>query len=143
MKPKTIKTFYWVVTILYSLFFLMDGVMGIMQIEEGQEIMRHLGYPVYVLTILGVAKFLGALAILQTKSRMLKEWAYAGFTFHFLGACASRIFVGDHIGLILSPLIFLTVMFISYFLWKKVERMKAEQTRIEHSFMIAPAGLRV
>ena len=125
MKPKTIKILYWAVTILYCLFFLMDGVMGMMRIEQGKEIMVHLGYPIYVMTILGVAKFSGALAILQGRFITLKEWAYAGFTFHFIGAFASRAFAGDSIGLIISPLIFMTLMFISYFLWKKMEALKA------------------
>ncbi len=125
MKPRTIKTLYWTVTILYCLFFLMDGVMGMMRIEQGKEIMAHLGYPVYVMTILGVAKVSGALAILQGRFSTLKEWAYAGFTIHFIGACASRAFAGDSIGLILSPLIFMAFLFLSYFLWKKVEQYKA------------------
>jgi hypothetical protein len=125
MKPKTIKILYWAVTILFCLFFLMDGVVGMMRIEQGKEIMVHLGYPVYVMTILGVAKFSGALAILQGKFKTLKEWAYAGFTFHFIGACASRAYAGDSIGLIISPLIFMTLMFISYFLWKKMEALGA------------------
>src|SRR5258706_15905418 len=109
MKPKTTKILYWAVTILFTLFFLMDGVMGMMRVEQGREIMIHLGYPVYLMTILGVAKFTGALAIVQGKFPTLKEWAYAGFTFHFIGACASRAFAGDSIGLIVSPLIFMAI----------------------------------
>ncbi|AHM62755.1 hypothetical protein D770_22540 [Flammeovirgaceae bacterium 311] len=119
MKPRTIRLLYRSITTIFALFFLMDGAMGIMQIEEGQEIMRHLGYPVYVLTILGIAKASGAIALLQTKYSLLKEWAYAGFTFHFLGACLSRAFVGDSAGLVLSPLMFMGVMFLSFYLWKK------------------------
>lgn len=122
MKPRTIKILYWSTTLLFALFFLMDGAMGIMQIEEGKEIMRHLGYPVYVLTILGIAKVSGAVALLQTKYSLLKEWAYAGFTFHFLGACLSRAFTGDSAVLVLSPLMFMGVMFISYYFWKRTEQ---------------------
>jgi hypothetical protein len=103
---------------------LMDGVMGIMRVEEGQEIMRHLGYPVYIMTILGTAKILGAIGILQNIFKTLKEWAYAGCTFHFLGASASRAYVGDGAFLITFPLILLAMMFVSYFLWKKLEKAK-------------------
>jgi hypothetical protein len=122
MKPRTIRILYRSITILFALFFLMDGAMGIMHVEEGQEIMRHLGYPVYVLTILGIAKVSGALALLQTKYSLLNEWAYAGFTFHFLGACLSRAFIGDSAGLVLSPLVFMGVMFLSYYFWKRTEK---------------------
>ena len=124
MKPKTIKVIYWIVTILFSLFMLYSGISEVMQIEQGKEIMKHLGYPIYVNTIIGVAKILGELAILQWKFKTLKEWAYAGFTIDIIGASASFYFAGDGIVATLMPFIFLAVMFISYFLWKKVERIK-------------------
>ena len=119
MKNRKLKFTYWVSTLLFCIFFLFDGDMGMIQIEEGQKIMIHLGYPVYFLSILGVAKFFGALAILQDKFSLLKEWAYAGFTFHFIGACISRAAVADGWVLIISPLFFLGFMLISYLLWKK------------------------
>ena len=122
MKPKTIKIIYWAVIILFSLFMLFSGVSELMQTEQAKEIMKHLGYPVYVNTIIGVAKILGALAILQWKFKTLKEWAYAGFTIDFIGASTSFYFAGDGILMILSPFIFLAVMFLTYFLWKKVEK---------------------
>lgn len=117
---KKIKITYWIVTSLFCLFMLMDGVMGIMRVEEGQEIMRHLGYPIYIMTILGTFKILGGIGILQNNFKTLKEWAYAGCTFHFLGASASRAYGGDSIILIISPLLFLSFMLVSYFLWKKI-----------------------
>ena len=119
---KKIKVTYWIVTSIFCLFLLMDGVTGIMRVEEGQEIMRHLGYPVYIMTILGTFKILGGIGIFQNKFKTLKEWAYAGCTFHFLGAAASRAYGGDSFILIISPLLFMAFMFISYFLWKKTER---------------------
>ena len=121
MKPKTIKIIYWIITIIFSLFMLFSGVSEIMQTEQGKEAMKHLGYPIYVNTIIGVAKILGTLAILQRKFRTLKEWAYAGFTIDFIGASASIYFTGDGIVMALFPMIFLAVMFISYYLWKKLK----------------------
>ena len=126
MKPKTTKTLYWVVTILFSLFMLMDGIAGVMRVEEGKEIMKHLGYPMYLLSILGTAKILGSIAVVQGRFYTLKEWAYAGFTIHFIGASASRAFAGDSIVLIISPWIFLSVMLASYVLWKKFEQLKTD-----------------
>ena len=123
MKPKTIKIIYWMVTILFSLFMLYSGIVEVMQNEQAKEVMKHLGYPIYVNTIIGVAKILGALAILQWKFRTLKEWAYAGFTIDFIGAGASLYFAGDGILMVLSTTIFLAVMFLSYFLWKKVDNI--------------------
>jgi hypothetical protein len=51
----------------------------------------HLGYPVYILTILGIWKILGVIAVLIPKFTLLKEWAYAGFFFAMSGAIFSHI----------------------------------------------------
>lgn len=126
MKPKTVKVLYWTITGLFSLFLLTAGVTEAMQHESGREIMRHLGYPEHVLIILGIGKIAAAVALVQQKFRTIKEWAYAGITFNLIGACAARAYGGDSIGLILSPLIFMGVMFISYFLWKKVKGIGVE-----------------
>src|SRR3989344_5463055 len=116
MKPKTIKIIYWAVTILFSLAMLFSGISEIMQTEQGKEVMKHLGYPVYVNTILGVAKILGVVALLQWKYKTIKEWAYAGFLIDFIGAGASMYFAGDGLLNAVSPVIFIAVMFVSYFL---------------------------
>ncbi|MDB5111222.1 MAG: DoxX family protein [Mucilaginibacter sp.] len=132
MTSKTIRILYWVLTILFSVAMLMDGYGGISQQEAGKEVLRHLGYPMYTLIIFGIAKVIGAIIILQTKFKTIKEWAYAGFTINFIGAAASRAFMGDGIGLIVMPLIILFIMFLSYWLWKKFEQTKnlKQQTKV-------------
>lgn len=124
MKPKTLKTTYWIITILFALSMLMDGIGGITRQQAGVEVMQHLGYPVYALSIFGMAKITGALAIFQNKFTTLKEWAYAGFTINFMGAILSRIYAGDGIGEILFPLIPMAISFLSYFLWKQYKNIK-------------------
>ena len=122
MKSKTIKIMYWILTVLFALAMLFSGVSELVQSKQANEVMRHLGYPIYVNTIIGVAKILGVIAILQTKFRTIKEWAYAGFTIDFIGASASMLFTGDGILMALTTIPFFAVMFASYFLWKKVEK---------------------
>ncbi|MBI4919314.1 DoxX family protein [archaeon] len=122
MKPKTIKIVYWTFTILLSLGMLFSGVASLMFTEQGKEVMKHLGYPLYLNIILGIAKVIGVIAILQWKFKTIKEWAYAGFTIDFIGAFASYVFSGDGILMALPPVIFLAVMFTSYIFWKKFEK---------------------
>src|SRR5260370_31211571 len=57
----------------------------------------HLGYPIYLLTILGIWKTLGVVALLIPKFPLLKEWAYAGFFFAMSGAVFSHIASGDSV----------------------------------------------
>ncbi len=118
------KTIYWVATIIFALLILMDGIGGITRAEAGQEVMTHLGYPMYVLTIFGVAKLLAAIAILQDRFTTIKEWAYAGLAFNFIGAFASRAFAGDSGMLLIFPLIILAIMFLVYYAWKRYEQYK-------------------
>ena len=122
MKPKTIRIAYWVAISLLALLMLMDGYGGISQDPTGQEVMRHLGYPLYVLYIFGAAKILGAIAILQGRFPVLKEWAFAGFAFNFIGALASRAFVGDGGMELIFPIIGLIILFVPYYLWKRYQR---------------------
>ncbi|AYA37531.1 DoxX family protein [Hymenobacter oligotrophus] len=124
MKAKTTTALYYATTLLFSAFMLMAGIMELMQGPEGREIMRHLGYPEHVLLVLGAGKALGALALVQTRYRILKEWAYAGFTFNLLGACAARTAAHDSPALIVSPLLFLGFMGLSYLLWKKRQQLR-------------------
>lgn len=125
MKPKTIKTVYWILTILFALAMLGDAYGGITKQEAGVVVLKHLRYPIYNMPMFGVAKLLGAIALLQTKFRTIKEWAYAGFAFNFISAFVSRVIVGDDIALLIPPLVMLAVMFASYFFWKKFEVIKA------------------
>jgi hypothetical protein len=124
MSAKTIKIIYWVVTILFALAMLGDAFGGITKQQQGVVVLQHLGYPVYNMPMFGVAKLLGAIAILQPKFKTIKEWAYAGFTFNFLSAFISRAIVGDSFGLLIPPVIMLIVMFISYALWKMVGKLQ-------------------
>ncbi|WP_295675328.1 DoxX family protein, partial [uncultured Mucilaginibacter sp.] len=109
MTSKTITISYWILTILFSLAMLMDGIGGISHEKRGVERMQHLGYPLYVMTMFGAAKLLGVLAILQTTFNTIKEWAFSGFTISFVGAFWSRAYMGEGIGLLLPPVVILVV----------------------------------
>ncbi len=119
MTPRTTTRLYWSLTILFCLLMLADGVAGLLLEKNGQQAMRQLGYPIYIMTITGAAKILGALALLQTKYRTLKEWAFAGFAIDFIGAAASVALAG--LGLVgtLPALVMTAVLFGLYGLWKR------------------------
>jgi hypothetical protein len=55
----------------------------------------HLGYPQYVRIVLGVAKALGVVALLWPGTALLKEWAYAGFGFVWIGAFVAHTLARD------------------------------------------------
>lgn len=120
---KKIKIAYWTVTILFVLSMLQSGIVQLIPTEGSKELFILLGYPLYLLTILGVAKLLGAIVLVLETFKTLKEWAYAGFAFDLIGASASGAYIGEML-VVIVPLVFLAVMFLSYFLWKKMEQLK-------------------
>ena len=122
MNSKRINIIYWIVTIIFSLANLFSGISGFFLNQQSLEIMKLLGYPAYLLLIIGVAKTLGSVVLVQTKFKTIKEWAYAGFAIDYLGASASYLLSGLTL-MAIVPLVFLVVMFVSYFFWKKKERM--------------------
>ena len=75
-----------------------------------------LGYPAYLLYILGPAKLAGSFVLAFPGLPRLKEWAYAGFTIDFLGAAASHGLHGDGFGMIVAPLVALAILMGSYLL---------------------------
>lgn len=120
------KIAYWVVTALVALPMTMSAVMYLTAQPQALEGFRHLGYPEYFRLILGVAKIAGAVALLAPVPRILKEWAYAGFTFNMLAAAASHAGSGDGVGEIVSPLIGLGIVLASRYLWHRVSVASAE-----------------
>lgn len=89
------KIIYWVITIFLSSGMTAGGIQQMLQIGGYNEIVARLGYPLYLLSILGVWKILGVVAILIPKFLLLKEWAYAGFFFAMSGAFISHLVVGE------------------------------------------------
>lgn len=83
---KTQKIIYWATTAIVAGMMLMSSGMSLSGSKEMTENFSKLGYPPYFLYILGTSKLLGVIGILQPVSYRLREWAYAGFSFVFIGA---------------------------------------------------------
>lgn len=114
---------YWAVTVLFCMAMAGSGMMNLLRSEALKESITALGYPEYLMTILGVAKVLGVIALLLPGFPLLKEWAYAGFTFDLLGAAASHAFVGHPLIEMIVPLVFLGLAMASYQLRPAIRRL--------------------
>jgi uncharacterized membrane protein YphA (DoxX/SURF4 family) len=111
MKPKVIG--YWVTTAIIEFELLVGGIADLVHgrvvLVAGPpvvDVLAHLGFPVYLLTILGIWKLLAGIVLVMPRFPRLKEWAYAGVFFHMTGAAASWIAIGDNTGEFITPLIF-------------------------------------
>ena len=110
------KTAYWLTTGVFCLVLGSSGVAYLLHLELAVEGMAALGYPVYFMTIIGSFKLLGVAALLAPRMTLLKEWAYAGFTFNLIGGMASHLFAGDSFSLWIRPLVVLGIGVASYLL---------------------------
>jgi len=90
------KIIYWVATALLAIGMLQSGVFAVLRTKQWVDLVTSLGYPPYFLTILGIWKILGVIAILIPRFKLVKEWAYAGFFFAMTGALASHLAMGDY-----------------------------------------------
>jgi hypothetical protein len=93
MKAHT--TARWIVTGLMASLMLLSAVPDVLRIPNAVAVLRHLGYPPYLLVFLGTAKILGVTAVLAPGISRAKEWAFAGLTFDLIGALYSHLSVGD------------------------------------------------
>ena len=109
------KIIYWVVTIFLSFGMLAGGVQQMLQIGGYNEIVTRLGYPLYMLSILGVWKILGVTAILLPKFPLVKEWAYAGFFFVMTGAAISHVVMKEPFVEVIPSLTLLTTIILSWY----------------------------
>ncbi len=109
------KIIYWIATLWLALGMASTGIVQIIKMKEETEMMAHLGYPLYFLTILGIWKILGVIAILIPKYPLLKEWTYAGFFFAMSGAIFSHFAVGDSGIAYFGPALLLVLTIISWY----------------------------
>ena len=109
------KIIYWIVTLWLALGMTSTGIVQLLKMEEEVEMMNHLGYPTYFLTLLGGWKILGVVAILIPKYPLLKEWAYAGFFFAMSGAVFSHLAIGDPLITLIGPVLLLILTVASWF----------------------------
>ena len=87
---KKINILYWFFTIAFSVMMVGTAIPSIRLTQESIDFMgKGLGYPIYFIFFLGVAKVLGVIAILIPGFPRIKEWAYAGFAFDLIGAIYS------------------------------------------------------
>lgn len=116
-RPTMIRlVLYWTITFAVAFELVAGGVWDLLRIEYVRSVLIHLGYPVYLGTILGIWRGPGGAAMLLPAFPKLKEWAYAGAVFNYTGAAASHILVGDQVSMWIAPLIFAGLTLFSWFL---------------------------
>src|ERR1019366_6399916 len=118
---KRTAALYWIFTILFAALMAFSAIGGIKPSEDAIKLLHDaLGYPVYFIRFISIAKLLGVIAILIPGLNRIKEWAYAGLFFDLAGAAYSGIAgSGKFDPLILTMLIWIVPGILSYYFWHK------------------------
>lgn len=74
------KRLYWILTGLMAAFMLMASIPDILRIPQAAGVFAHLGYPMYLLRFLGIAKTLGVIAALlpgfsRLRNERMQDWS--------------------------------------------------------------------
>jgi len=125
---KNKKIIYWITTGFLAFGMLAGGIQQLFQIGGYVEIVTGLGYPLYLLSILGAWKILGVIAVLAPKFPLVKEWAYAGFFFAMSGAAISHIAEGQPFTEALPSLILLIMIVASWYFRPASRRIASVNT---------------
>jgi hypothetical protein len=108
MKTKTFV--YWTATAVIAAELIAGGVLDLVW-PPG---LAHLGYPTYLLSILGPLRLAAGVVLLAPRLPRLKEWAYAGAFFELTGAALSILAVGDGIAAAATPMLLAAVAVASW-----------------------------
>jgi hypothetical protein len=107
---------YWIITVILSFCIFSGGLAQAMQVKGVVQGFKPLGYPTYFISLIGVWKVLGIIAILIPNFKLLKEWAYAGIFFVMSGAVISHVASNDVSIQIIAPVVLAIFTVLSWYL---------------------------
>ena len=129
MSMKKTNIFYWVFTGLFSAMMLGSAIPDMISSPIAVQGMHgELGYPVYFIPFIGVAKVIGVLAILLPISARIKEWAYAGLVFDLVGATFSIIAIGKPDWIFMLLPLFLSIGSYAFYHKRKKQQKQLRST---------------
>jgi hypothetical protein len=127
-------TLYWLFTIMISFEMVAGALWDLMKLEFVRMASAHLGYPEYMGTIIGVPRIPCALALLAPRFPRLKEWAYAGAFFIYMGAAASQYLTASGPKQWIPPLLFAAITIVSWALRPASRRLVQPTPAIKPGF---------
>ena len=121
MSPRELRIIYWTATLAFGVPQALSALLCLLDLPAMVPGIAALGYPVYFLKMLATAKLLGIATIVSGRFPVLKEWAYAGFTFEVIAAIFSHWSVSGTASVAALPFAFLLVQLVSYWSWTRID----------------------
>ncbi len=118
------KYVYWGTTTLLALMMAGSGTLYFVS-DTAAQTFAALGFPDYFRVELGVAKIVGAVALVVPLPRSVKEWTYAGFAISIVSAVIAHTAVGDPASAIVPPIVAFGLLVASYISYHRYARAAA------------------
>lgn len=105
-----------VITTILVVGMLFGGLTALVKTELQVHRFKHLGYPMFLMTIIGISKILAAIVLSVRGVPLLKIGAYVGTFIVSICAFISHIVAGDSAGEIINPLVLTAITMAACFL---------------------------
>jgi hypothetical protein len=114
---------HWIATAVIGAEGVVGGILALVRWPPYVGVIMHLGYPAYLMAIIGFWYIAAGLVILVPRFPRAKEWAYARLFVNYAGAAASHLTVGDGAGALVAPVFFTTFLIASWALRPPARRL--------------------
>lgn len=132
---KKTNILFWVFTGLFSFMMIGSAIPDVLVSPIAVKGMHEdLGYPIYMIPFVGVAKILGVLAILLPINSRIKEWAYAGLFIDLIGATYSIIAIGAAPANWAFMIIPIALGVLSYVYYHKRKEVVQSNVTVQHNY---------
>lgn len=105
-----------IITSILVIGMLAGGISTFLRIEYQVNLFNHLGYPLFLMSMIGVGKILAAIVLILPGIPPLKIGAYVGTFIVSICAFISHIVANDGLFAIMNPLTLTAIVLAAYFL---------------------------
>ncbi|MDO6817643.1 DoxX family protein [Zobellia sp. 1_MG-2023] len=128
---KTTQLYYRVALSLFSLAIIYAVANSFFNYEAVVMKFEDLGYPSYLIFVLGTAQLLGLSVLIFNKSSWIREWAYAGFFLNLAFGIIAHLMVKDGNGV---PAVFCIIaLYVTFVQNKKLNDQATSATEDTHT----------
>tara|TARA_R110000868_G_scaffold267219_2_gene526510 strand:- start:471 stop:878 length:408 start_codon:yes stop_codon:yes gene_type:complete len=131
------KPFYYIALGLFAIAVIGSIINSIVNFDTVAVTFTKLGYPIYLINLLGVFQSIGLLMIVFNKSHWSLEWIYAGFFMNYTLGAISHLAIKDGNGA--SAVVCIVLLFVTYIQSRKIRNTNnelAEFGKTEHAKFI-------
>lgn len=105
-----------IITSILVIGMLSGGISTLVRVEYQVNLFNHLGYPLFLMSMIGVGKILAAIVLILPGIPLLKIGAYVGTFIVSICAFISHIVANDGLFAIMNPLTLTAIVLAAHFL---------------------------